>query len=227
MAILVTVVTSDLCLVEGLGTLLHLEYPNLMIMAVKGTANISDKLSRLFSLRKTLAETISLSHLKISPELPEIQNKAFSISEAREYVTQLGTRHFVQKPDNNNRTIASKKNSLDTHKKLATVSLIQSPLSYAENPLPDQAENMPLSVKDLDNWIRAVSVEETEGKVDAGLMNLTRSERLVLENISPIHILAGRISKPNLLIAQASMPEYDKLLNNTSIKIGGRDNELK
>ena len=76
---------------KRLGTLLHLEYPNLMIMAVKGTANISDKLSRLFSLPKTLAETISLSHLKISPELPEIQNKAFSIPEAREYVTQLGT----------------------------------------------------------------------------------------------------------------------------------------
>ena len=57
-------------------------------------------------------------------------------------------------------------------------------------------------------------------------MNLTRSERLVLENISPIHILAGRISKPNLFIAQASMPEYDKLLNNTSNKIGGHDYKL-
>ena len=133
----------------------------------------------------------------------------------------------MQKPDNNNRTIASKKISSDTHKKLATVSLIQSPLGYAENPLLDHAENMPQSVKDLDSWIRAVSVEETEGEVDAGLMNLTRSERLVLENISPIHILAGRISKPNLLIAQASMPEYDMLLSNNPIKIGGRDYELK
>ena len=99
------------------------------------------------------------------------------------------------------------------------MSLIQTPLGYAENPLPDYAENMPLSVKDLDNWICAVSVEETEGEVDAGLMNLTRSERLVLENISPIHILAGRISKPNLLIAQANMPEHDLLLSNSSIKI--------
>ena len=77
---------------------------------------------------------------------------------------------------------------------------------------------MPPSVNDLESWIRAVSNEETEGQGDAGLMNLTRSERLVLENISPIHILAGQISKPNLLIAQASMPKYDKLLNNTSIK---------
>ena len=133
----------------------------------------------------------------------------------------------MQKPDNNNRTIASKKLSSDTHKKLATVSLIQSLLDYAENPLPDHAENMPLSVKDLDNWIRAVSVEETEGEVDAGLMNLTRSERLVLKNVSPIHTLAGRISKPNLLIAQANMPEHDLLLSNSSIKIGGRDYELK
>ena len=150
---------------KRLGTLLHLEYPNLMIMAVKGTTNISDKLSRLLSLPKTLAETISLSHLKISPDLPEIQNKAFSITEAREYVTQLGTRHFVQKPDNNNRAIASKKSSSDTHKKLATVSLIQSPLCYAEKPLPDHTENMPQSVKNLDSWIRAVSIEETEGEV--------------------------------------------------------------
>ena len=55
---------------KSLGTPLHLEYPNLMIMAVKGAANISDKLSRLFSLPQTLAESISLSHLKISPNLP-------------------------------------------------------------------------------------------------------------------------------------------------------------
>ena len=83
---------------KRLGTLVHLEYPNLMIMAVKGTVNISDKLSRLFSLPKTLAETISLSHLKIYPYLPEIQKKAFSITEAKDYVTntKTGIRRTVQ-----------------------------------------------------------------------------------------------------------------------------------
>ena len=80
--------------VKHLGT--HLEYPNLMIMAVKGTANISDKLSRLFSLPKTLTESISLSHLKISPNLPELNNKAFSIPEARDFVTQLGNRQCFE-----------------------------------------------------------------------------------------------------------------------------------
>ena len=210
-----------------LGTLLHLEYPNLMIMAVKGTANISDKLSRLFSLPKTLAETISLSHLKISPDLPEIQNKAFSIMEAREYVTQIGIRHSVQKPDNNNKLIASEKNSSDTHKKLATLSLVQSPLCYADKSPPDHTEDMPLSDNNLESWICAVSIKEIEGEVDAGLMNLTRSERLVLENINLIRTLGGRISKPNIMIAQASMPKFDKLLNNTPIKVDGREYKLK
>ena len=86
---------------------------------------------------------------------------------------------------------------------------------------------MPLSDNGLESWIRAISIEETEGEVDAGLMNLTRSERLVLENVSPIHSLASRISKPNIMIAQAGLPEFDKLLRNTSIKIGGRQYRVK
>lgn len=51
--------------------------------------------------------------------------------------------------------------------------------------------------------------------------------RLILENVSTIRILASRISQPNLMIAQTSIPEFNSLLNEPSIKINGRAYGLK
>ena len=58
-------------------------------MAIKGTANVTDKMSRLFSLPKVIQDSINLKHLRIEGNIPEIENKAFSISEARKEVSKL------------------------------------------------------------------------------------------------------------------------------------------
>ena len=78
---------------KRLGTLLHLEYPNIIVAPISGKANISDKLSRLFSLPKIIADSISLKNLKLPEDIPELENKAYSIEDAREAVTALGNLH--------------------------------------------------------------------------------------------------------------------------------------
>ena len=79
---------------KRLGTLLHLEYPNVLVAPVKGKDNISDKLSRLFSLPKVLEDSLALKDLKISDELSEIENKAYSLEEARLAVSGLEGKHW-------------------------------------------------------------------------------------------------------------------------------------
>ena len=82
---------------KRLGTLLHLEYPNVLVAPVRGKDNISDKLSRLFSLPKVLEDSLALKDLRISDELPEIENKAYSLEEARLAVSELKGKHWNQK----------------------------------------------------------------------------------------------------------------------------------
>ena len=81
---------------KRLGTLLHLEYNNILVYPVKGSENVSDKLSRLFSLPKAIKESISLSQLRIPAVTSEILGQAFSIEEAREKVTSLGKKYTVE-----------------------------------------------------------------------------------------------------------------------------------
>lgn len=82
---------------KRLGTLLHLTHPNILVAPVRGKDNVSDKLSRLFSLPRVIEETVSLKELVIPDELPEIEGKAFSVSECRHAVTKLGSRHRIRK----------------------------------------------------------------------------------------------------------------------------------
>ena len=95
---------------KRLGTLLHLEYPNIIIMAIKGTANVSDKMSRLFSLPKVIQESISLKNLRIEKEIPEIEGKAFSIPEARREVSKLN-RHSITKTETEDKNKENRGNS--------------------------------------------------------------------------------------------------------------------
>ena len=82
---------------KRLGTLLHLEYPNILVAPVKGKDNVSDKLSRLFSLPKVVEDSLALRHLRISGELPEIEGQAFSLEEARKVVSKLQDKHWIEK----------------------------------------------------------------------------------------------------------------------------------
>lgn len=81
---------------KRMGTLLHLEYPNLLISAIRSGANISDKMSRLFSLPKVVRNNIPLSKLDIPVNVPNIEGKAFSVLEAREKITELGELHSIK-----------------------------------------------------------------------------------------------------------------------------------
>lgn len=44
----------------------------------------------------------------------------------------------------------------------------------------------------LDGWNKVITLEETE-KIDEKYKNFSKSERLVLENLSPLRTLAGRL----------------------------------
>ena len=65
-----------------------------MIAAIKGEHNVSDKLSRLFDLPKVLWDTVQLKDIKIPSNIPELEDKAFSIEEARKFVSKLGNLHY-------------------------------------------------------------------------------------------------------------------------------------
>ena len=78
---------------KRVGTLLHLQYPNLLVCPIAGRANISDQLSRLFTLPKIIKETISLKKLILPDRIPEIENKAYTLKEARQEITGLGNLH--------------------------------------------------------------------------------------------------------------------------------------
>ena len=80
---------------KRMGTLLHLEFPNILICPIPGKANISDQLSRLFTLPKVVAESIALKNLVIPTHLEQLDNKIFTIDEARQTVSELGILHTV------------------------------------------------------------------------------------------------------------------------------------
>ena len=68
-----------------------------MVAPVKGTQNLSDKLSRLFDLPKVIEESVDLRSLRISKELEEIEDRAMTVLEARDAVSELGIRHWQDK----------------------------------------------------------------------------------------------------------------------------------
>ena len=79
-----------------LGTLLHLEYPNLLMAPTKGTTNISDKLSRLFSLPRVVHKTLSLKNITLPPSIPAIENRALTLPAATQILEPLGPLHSVR-----------------------------------------------------------------------------------------------------------------------------------
>ena len=70
-------------------------------------------------------------------------------------------------------------------------------------------------------------MQESESEVDEKYMNLTKSELLLLENLSPIHTLTERLSRPNNLLAQGKLPEYDLFQSNARVKIADREYVIK
>ena len=79
-----------------LGTLLHLEYPNLLMAPTKGTANISDRLSRLFSLPRVVHKSLSLKHITLPTSIPAIENKAITLPVATKLLDPLGPLHTIK-----------------------------------------------------------------------------------------------------------------------------------
>ena len=79
-----------------------------MIAAIKGEHNVSDKLSRLFDLPKVLLDTVQLKDIKIPSNIPELEDKAFSIEEARKFVSKLGNLHTVEKKQAKNKQAKEK-----------------------------------------------------------------------------------------------------------------------
>ena len=54
-------------------------------------------MSRLFDLPKVIEESVDLRSLRISKELAEIEDRAMTVLEARDAVSELGIRHWQDK----------------------------------------------------------------------------------------------------------------------------------
>ena len=210
---------------KRLGTLLHLEYPNILVHAIKGSENVSDKLSRLFSLPKAIKDSIALSELRIPAEIPEIENQAFTIEEARKKVSELGNRHsIVQKASllhqqQQQKQKQQKEGKSKQHETEHTPDLLPTP------PQAEKLEKMACSKKrgehkscDILNSeakIMAISLEDTELS-SSEYPGLTQVEKTLLQNIRPLAVLTSRLSKEQFLLEQEKLPLYQELIANES-----------
>ena len=214
---------------KRLGTLLHLEYGNLIVMAVRGTANCSDKMSRLFSLPKHIAESLALKNLTIPAILPELEGKAFTLPEARKYVTSLGNRHTVNKPASKSSAKPPMiEDKSPKNNSLSSLSASPKGKTKASKEIRSVLATTPTELElDTDKLIRAASVEQAEKQTRSGQLGLSKTEQTLLENLLPIQTLAERLDRPNLLIAQEGLNLHMQLRSKANVKQGGKTYHLK
>ena len=174
---------TDTCLkIKRTAVLLKLEYSNVLISGLPGNDNISDYLSRIVDLPQVVTKSVLAKHIHIS-DCSELAGKPMSLTEGEAFVSQMAPKHTFLTPTKENKTADSQ-----------------------------QASSEKETIKDIAGTIM-LAVDDKSGMdySQRELSTLTVGEKLLLDTLKPIRILAERLSVENIQMEQMEMNLLDDL----------------